>query len=446
MERSVKKIFVLVLAVAGVLAFTQSAEAMWFSGESAPDEVLLEQHQYASLSAKIYADLDAWTSRPMLTRRAWLLARLEEAQNPFLSYMVARTAFKHPGYEAYPLALGLKHLLLCVALTEVAQDVLVSRGEWSALRVTLAQFIKQKFSAPANRVTTEFTEVRDEVVSLLCILLASDEAIAALPLPQWILNVTYNHKIGWGIGWADMSPECLILKSDLSGVGGLIAKQRECVARIIANLKATETWEQYFSGEIDSYGSAIPVEHTSGSVRPVGPSSLLVSEASVTHRVDSPAPVEKKHSDDVGSLSEGDRDDDAVVGEFDSAGEMTAVADPYAQALAPVGDAVRGLELPGLAKVLDVGVQGLRPVAAEASEAAIVEKFRGHRIKKAPAAVLPNGVSQRRYDRFFTQQEKKAQAAEAKKALKRQQVKSDIDKREAALAAARARVAAEAKE
>lgn len=223
-------------------------------------EELLRAQDYALLAADLYKGLDSKEPTLRFETHKWVTEQLEKGLNPFLLYMDARTVCESNPVDYRAYAPAFKHLILCILLTEVAQDICAAFG----IEATpgsgvpdLASGMKSKFYAKYGSSTlnkhirghVDFKKIKAEAVALLSALSEDDEAITALPLPHWVTRTTCGWAFGWGMGWSTLTAAELKVRENDLWMPAFVAQTKKALTNRIAALEALETWEDFFGVE-----------------------------------------------------------------------------------------------------------------------------------------------------------------------------------------------------
>lgn len=217
----------------------------------------MAKQDYAALSAELYAALDNTSeSAKRFQTHQWITGELAKGLNPFLLYMDARTVFgsQPVDHRVYPPAF--ENLMLCIVLTEIAQGVAASFGYESSPGAgipDLATAFKNKFRAQHGtgslnagiRSKIDFKEVQTQAIEKLAALGESDEAIAALPLPHWVLRTICGWRLGWGITWSTLTERELMTRKSSAFITALTAATKVVLAERLAALREKTTWENF---------------------------------------------------------------------------------------------------------------------------------------------------------------------------------------------------------
>lgn len=218
---------------------------------------LLARQDYAALSAELYAALDnVGESAKRFQTHQWVTEQLAKGLDPFLLYMDARTVFgsQPVDHRVYPPAF--ENLMLCIILTEVAQGVATNFGYESAPGKgipDLATAFKNKFRAQHGtgslnagiREEVPFGDVQKAALTKLAALAESDEAIAALPLPHWVMRTTCGWSLGWGITWSTLTDSEISTRKQKAFMSALVAATKIVLAERMEALTAIKSWEDF---------------------------------------------------------------------------------------------------------------------------------------------------------------------------------------------------------
>lgn len=218
---------------------------------------LLARQDYASLAPLLYAGLDSVDTTERFDTHRWVTSMLEKGLDPFLLYMDARTVCASSPVDHRVYAPALANLVLCIELTAVAQKVVAGFGFESTPGrgvMDLAGAFKHKFygkyagSALNEHILSvnPVKEIMGKVIERLRALLEDNDAIAALPLPHWVLKTTCGWALGWGITWSALTESELRSRENKSFMAALVAQTKEVLAASIEALGKIENWEDFF--------------------------------------------------------------------------------------------------------------------------------------------------------------------------------------------------------
>ena len=100
--------------------------------------------------------------------------------------------------------------------------------------------------SPAFLEQINFTSIRDKALARLGLLIKSDEKIAALPLPHWILRTQFGWFLGWGITWSALTEVELDTRKNKIFMESLIATTKEALGEIMDAMGELTSWEAFF--------------------------------------------------------------------------------------------------------------------------------------------------------------------------------------------------------
>jgi hypothetical protein len=212
---------------------------------------LLKDQNYYTLKRVLKPLYDQGTTAQQLAVERWTTAKLHEGMDPFLLYMNARQLFRGAGRDdAY--SAGFKDLMLCIALTSVAKEVVKSQGITVSLDVALC--LKEKFRteyatrglSPEVLELISFEEVRSGVMHALQGLHDSDEALRALPLPYWVGKISTNF-LGWhGLWWGTLTEAELNTRNSSTVLDTIVVLTKAALIKHIEELEAIDSWNKFF--------------------------------------------------------------------------------------------------------------------------------------------------------------------------------------------------------
>ncbi len=211
---------------------------------------LLKDQNYYMLKRLLKPIYDKGTTGQQLAVERWTTAKLQTGMDPFLLYMNARQLFRGAGRDdSY--SKGFKDLMLSLALTSVAKEVVQKQGKTVSLDVAL--FIKEKFRTEyASRALSgdvlaliSFENVRSRVIRALQALHDSDEDLRALPLPHWVDKISTVF-FGWqGLWWGALTQAELNTRNTDLVLTTIVSLTKTALAKHIQALEAIDSWHKF---------------------------------------------------------------------------------------------------------------------------------------------------------------------------------------------------------
>ncbi len=213
-------------------------------------DALLKDQNYYTLKRMLKPLYDQGSTGQQLAVERWTTAKLEAGMDPFLLYMNARQLFRGAGRaDAY--SIGFKHLMLSIALTSVAKEVVQMQG--TTVLLDVASCLKEKFrteyatGALSSDVLAliSFEEVRSGVLHALQGLHDSDEDLRALPLPHWVGKISTNF-LGWhGLWWGSLTEAELNTRNTDSVLTTIVSLTKAALAKHMKELEAIDSWHKF---------------------------------------------------------------------------------------------------------------------------------------------------------------------------------------------------------
>lgn len=213
-------------------------------------DALLKAQNYYMLKRVLKPLYDHGSTGQQLAVARWTTAKLEAGMDPFLLYMNARQLFRGAGRaDAY--SIGFKDLMLSIALTSVAKEVVQKQG--TTVLLDVVSCLKEKFrkeyavGALSSDVLAliSFEEVRSGVLHALQGLHDSDEDLRALPLPHWVGKISTNF-LGWhGLWWGSLTEAELNTRNTDSVLTTIVSLTKAALAKHMKELEAIDSWHKF---------------------------------------------------------------------------------------------------------------------------------------------------------------------------------------------------------